>query len=272
MARKKSKTNKKAKNRKVITKSKAKTTKSSKKTAKGSGSSKKSSAKASQEIGRWNGHKFIVSPTLIRGFTDLTIKGGSDTKDKTKSKYNYVARKNGQPMEITLTVLLSAATGCDVRKEAIALVAEAEAGASDYFYIARKKLVSSKVILTSAQVKNVKIAHNGTFIYAQVSLTLKQTGKGGKDVSKASGKSGGSKKRSARGSGGGGGSSRYSGGSSSGSSSGTKQWSIGDLQEDTYKNKKVVSSANAEIARNKRNATRGATARKYRTWVKRGEM
>ena len=255
MARKKSKTNKKAKNRKVITKSKAKTTKSSKKTAKGSGSSKKSSAKASQEIGRWNGHKFIVSPTLIRGFTDLTIKGGSDTKDKTKSKYNYVARKNGQPMEITLTVLLSAATGCDVRKEAIALVAEAEAGASDYFYIARKKLVSSKVILTSAQVKNVKIAHNGTFIYAQVSLTLKQTGKGGKDVSKASGKSGGSKKRSAR-----------------GSSSGTKQWSIGDLQEDTYKNKKVVSSANAEIARNKRNATRGATARKYRTWVKRGEM
>lgn len=30
---------------------------------------------ATVQMGRWNGHKFIVSPTLIRSFNDLQIEG-----------------------------------------------------------------------------------------------------------------------------------------------------------------------------------------------------
>lgn len=48
------------------------------------------------EIGSWNGHSFTVSPTLIRGFTGLTIKGSSETEDKTSNSQKYVSRKKQQ--------------------------------------------------------------------------------------------------------------------------------------------------------------------------------
>ena len=206
---------------------------------------KSSSKKTSGEIGRWNGHRFIVSSKLIRGMEDLSIKGGIDTDAKTKKKQNYVARKNGQPLEISLTVTLMAATGCKVRDEALLLVCESQSGAKDYFYIARKKLVKCKLILTAATVKNVTFLPGGGMKSANVQLTLKQNGKGGKSVSGSSGSSGGSNKKSARG-------------------GGTSSWlqRAATITSNTSKNTKVkikgkVGAANSEIRRNVRNAKRG---------------
>ena len=154
-----------------------KNTKGKKIIAKSVKKKKKNKAGTSAEMGRWNGHKFIVSPTLIRSFSDLQIKGSCELQDKKNSTQGYVSRKGGNATEITLTIILSAYTGCNVRKEAMAFVREARAGKRDYFYVGGKKLVSYRLMLTAATVKNVEISHSKTWIYAKVTLTMQQCGK-----------------------------------------------------------------------------------------------
>ncbi len=131
------------------------------------------------EIARWNGHKFEVGSGLIRGFTGLSIKGSSETEDKTSDNQKYVTRKNGKPNEITLTAILNAATGCDVKKEAMDFVDEARAGKKDYFYVATKKLFTCQVMLTDATAKEVAMTNTGVWTRAEVTLTLKQCDKNG---------------------------------------------------------------------------------------------
>ena len=140
-------------------------------------SQKKTTAakKITKEIGRWNGHQFIVSPTLIYSFTDLTIKGSSELQSKDDSEQGYVSRKGSNPTEVTLTVHLNAMTGCNVRKEAMAFVEDAFNGKRDHFYVGNSKLVSSILMLTDAQVKEVEIAGDGkTWVRADVALTMKR--------------------------------------------------------------------------------------------------
>lgn len=129
------------------------------------------------EIALWNNHSFVVSPSLIRGFSDLTIKAGSSTNDKTSSSQTYVTRKNGNAYELSMTVGLSELTGCDVRNEAMTLLEEARTGKSDYFYIAGVKIVTCMLMLTSADVEEVEMNASGTWISCKVKLTFKQSSK-----------------------------------------------------------------------------------------------
>lgn len=150
------------------------------------------------EIGSWNGHSFVVSPTLIRGFTGLTIKGSSETEDKTSNSQKYVSRKNSKPSEITLTVELNAMTGCDVKNEALKFVDEARCGANNYFYLSGKKLISCKLMLTEASISETVIAPNGTWVSCKVKLTMKQCAKYDGTSSGSSGSSSSSKKTSTK--------------------------------------------------------------------------
>lgn len=129
------------------------------------------------EIASWNGHSFTVSPKLIRGFTGLTIKGSSETEDKTSDGQKYVSRKNSNPSEITLTAELNALIGCDVKNEALKFVDEARSGAKNYFYMGGKKLITCQLMLTEASVSETTIAPNGTWISCKVKLTMKQCAK-----------------------------------------------------------------------------------------------
>lgn len=129
------------------------------------------------EIAAWNGHSFVVSPNLIRGFTGLTIKGSSETEDKTSDGQKYVSRKNSNPSEITLTAELNALTGCDVKNEALKFVNEARSGAKNYFYMGGKKLIACQLMLTEASVSETTIAANGTWVSCKVKLTMKQCAK-----------------------------------------------------------------------------------------------
>lgn len=129
------------------------------------------------EIASWNGHSFTVSPKLIRGFTGLTIKGSSETEDKTSDGQKYVSRKNSNPSEITLTAELNALTGCDVKNEALKFVDEARSGAKNYFYMGGKKLITCQLMLTEASVSETTIAPNDTWISCKVKLTMKQCAK-----------------------------------------------------------------------------------------------
>ena len=144
------------------------------------------------EIASWNGHSFTVSPKLIRGFTGLTIKGSSETEDKTSGGQKYVSRKNSNPSEITLTAELNALTGCDVKNEALKFVDEARSGAKNYFYMGGKKLITCQLMLTEASVSETTIAPNGTWIGCKVKLTMKQCAKYDGTSSSSSGSSGGS--------------------------------------------------------------------------------
>lgn len=129
------------------------------------------------EIARWNGHKFEVTPSVIRSFTGLNIKGSSKTEDKESGGQGYVSRKQGQPKEISLTAHLSAQLGCDVQTEAMSFVNQATSGSKDYFYIGSKKLLTCSLMLTEASVSEIGITNGGKWVKADVKLTFKQCSK-----------------------------------------------------------------------------------------------
>ncbi len=171
------------------------------------------------EIGRWNGHKFEVSSSLIRSFTGLQIKGSSETEDKEDGSQKYVSRKKGKPVEVSFTIHLNARLGCDVRSEALKFVSEARAGKKDYFYVGNKKLVTCQLMLTDATVKEIGLINKGTWTQADVQVTMKQ-------CSKNDGASGGGS-----GSGGGGG---------GGGGNGSKKVSVKKTSTTTTKSTNIV--------------------------------
>lgn len=129
------------------------------------------------QMGKWNGHVFEVSPHYVMGFTELKIKACSETEDKEEGGEKYVSRKNGKPTEISLSAHLNAQLGCDVRKEALKFIDEAHEGASDYLYIAKKKPIPCKLMLTDANVEEITITQKGIWTNCVVKLTMKQCSK-----------------------------------------------------------------------------------------------
>lgn len=125
------------------------------------------------EIARWKGHKFVVSAKVIRSFTELQIKGSCET-EQNEDGDKVEKRKGSLPAEVSFTVNLHAMVGVDVRNEAMAFVDQAAAGAADYIYVGKYKLIPHKMMLTEATVTEISIAPNGTWISALVMLVLKQ--------------------------------------------------------------------------------------------------
>ena len=130
------------------------------------------------EIASWGGHRFEVRPGLIRSFTEMTLRGSAETEEKVSDNQKYVERKAGNGWEMTLTAVLSAYLGCSVRDEAIAFANDAKESRSEYFYMAGKKLVPEKLMLTEATVQDVEVAPDGVWVRANVQLILKQAEKG----------------------------------------------------------------------------------------------
>ena len=129
------------------------------------------------EIGRWGGRKFVVQSNLIRGFTGLTIKGSTETKDKTTDKQKFVERKNSNPTQVSMTVVLDGRFGIGVQEEALWFVEAAYNGKSDYMYINGEKLLPYQLMLTDAEVSETKLTPAAEWLSAQVKLTMKQCSK-----------------------------------------------------------------------------------------------
>lgn len=143
------------------------------------------------EIGSWHGHKFVVSPTLIRGFTGLSVTGESNIENKETGGQEYATRKSGKPIEINLTVELNRSTGCDVRGEALAFVSRARDGAKDYFYVGGSKLTACQLMLVKASVTETTFSPNATMTSAKVALTMRQCSKNDGSAASGGGSSGG---------------------------------------------------------------------------------
>lgn len=144
------------------------------------------------EVARWKNHKFEVSSNKIQGIKGFSLKGSSETENKTSSSQDYVTRKKGGPTEVSFTAILNAYAGCDVEGEAKAFVEDARKGEKDYLYISGKKLLTYQLMLTSANVDQVEISPSGKWVKAEVQLTFKQTQAGSSGSSGSSGKSTGS--------------------------------------------------------------------------------
>lgn len=239
------------------------------------GEEQETKAKAGKagEIARWNNHAFKVDKKSIRGFTNLQIKGSTETEDKVGSNQKFVSRKNSKPTEITLTAVLSAQMGCDVRKEAMQFVAEAYAGNKDFFYIGKSKLATYKLMLTDATVKNVVISPKGKWLSADVALTLKQcTQKNGSTAGVVDkGSSGDSDGGGGGGSGGGGGGgSKKKSTKKKGWFTKTKEGTTGEKKKETadkakewvdqHSKKETTRTAQDEIDRRKEQAQRARQA------------
>ena len=125
------------------------------------------------EIARWNGHIFEVSSSVVRSFSELTIKGSCET-EQNEDGDKVESRKGSLPAEVTLTINLHASVGVDVRNEAMSYVDQAAAGSSDYIYVGGYKLVPHRMMLTEANVSEVSIAPDGRWVSASVTITLKQ--------------------------------------------------------------------------------------------------
>ena len=177
--------------------------------------SRKSTKSTKVVVGKWGGHKFVVSKPKIYSFTDLTMKGSIETEDKLNDRTKYTAIKNSKPAEITLTIRMNAYFGVDVRKDAVLFVKQAQQGKADYFYVGTEKLIDCALMLTDASVKNVDISPSGVWVGADVQITLKQCDKSdlyGTPGSSSSGGSGGGGGGAFGGGGGGGGGGGDSGG------------------------------------------------------------
>jgi len=146
------------------------------------------------EIGRWRNYTFEVSPTLILGFTGLTLKGSTETEEKTSDGQKYVSRKAGKPIESTFTIKLTAQTGCKVREDALALVQDATNSEKGYFYVGGKKLIPAQLMLVEAEVSEISIGPGGQWISCDVGVTMKQCTKA--DNNAAPSQSTGTKKTS----------------------------------------------------------------------------
>ena len=167
---------------------------------------------AKKNVGRWHGHKFIVSSSKVMSFIGLQLKGSSETEDLIKGSEKFVKYKNAKPKEVSFTIKLNAFLGCDVKKEAKALVKESEQGIMDYLYIGRRKVMSCKLMLTEASVKEMAFSAGMKWLWADVAVTFKQSSTNdGSTDGKSTSSSGG-------GSGGGGGGGKKSGGGSGGGS------------------------------------------------------
>ena len=107
-------------------------------------------------MANWNGHTFVVSPGLIRSFTDLNIKGSCETTTKNTDKQKYVEHKYGEIPEVNITVPLNALTGVtNVYAEAMEYVREAQEGACAYFYLGSSKLIPAQMMLVNAEITEV---------------------------------------------------------------------------------------------------------------------
>ena len=148
----------------------------------GSNSSSPSSSSTSNSSNillEWNGHKFYVTPTKVVGYKSLQITASCETEDETNGGNKYVKKKNDGGYEVKFTAILDKRLGVsDVRAMAMHLAEDARTGAKSYVYNNGSKLFTPQMMGTGATVKNIVTAPNGTWISAEVDMTLKQCSKG----------------------------------------------------------------------------------------------
>lgn len=126
--------------------------------------------------------KLDTTENCAKLISELELSTDSDTDDKNAGKDGYIKYKNAKAAEVTLTVILDAGFGCDVRKETLTLIAAARTGDAHPLYLDGEKLMPWEMILTEAEATETQIGLGGEWVHAEVELTFQQGGKTDKNA------------------------------------------------------------------------------------------
>ena len=129
------------------------------------------------DIVKWGDIAFFCRADAIRGVRDISLSAQCETEDSTVDGQKFVKKKNSGGYAIQMTAVLNAFLGEDVQQTALALAEAARTGGTGYFYCGDNKLVPAQFMMTSAKVSDLKLAPDGTWISANVTLDLKQCSK-----------------------------------------------------------------------------------------------
>lgn len=135
------------------------------------------------DIIRWGDIAFFVSPNQIRGMKDFAISASCETGDSKMDGEKFIKKKNSGAYEVSMTAMLNAFLGENVRETVLKLTEAARLGEENYLYAADNKLLTCKLMMVSAKASNVHYAPDGTWTQADVALTLKQSTKSNGTIS-----------------------------------------------------------------------------------------
>lgn len=141
-------------------------------------------------IGKFGDFVFEIGESALL-FEGLKLSGDAETEDQEGDGQKYVSRKNGKPVEVSLTAILEASLGCDVEGTALAMVAAAQKGETHHLYLGEKRLFDFSLMLTKAATEEIQLSPGGKWVRTKVALTLKQAGMPEVESSGDSGDSGG---------------------------------------------------------------------------------
>lgn len=143
-----------------------------------SGAAASEAALAANALIQWYDVPFYANANEVRGFTEFSISGSVETEEKESDGTKYVSKKNSKGYEVGITAFFDRRLGIkDVKEEAMRLTYHAATGQTGYLYAQGRKLVTSALMLTNANVSNVIMSPNGTWISCEVAMTLKTSGK-----------------------------------------------------------------------------------------------
>lgn len=106
---------------------------------------------------------------------NLKMSAECETEEKTEDEQKYVSAKNGAPVQVNFSAILSAALGIDVKEEVASALHSAQRSVQDYFYMGGTKLFPFKLMMVKAETEEIQTAPSGVWVYAKVNVTLKQS-------------------------------------------------------------------------------------------------
>lgn len=126
-------------------------------------------------IGQWGAIRFEVTSSTAMLFQDMKLTADCETEERTEDEQKYIAAKAGKPVQITMTIMLHAALGIDVRGTMLLLFHSSQRGLEDYFYCGGQKIFPFKMMLTKATLDSLQTAPSGNWISAKADVTLMQS-------------------------------------------------------------------------------------------------
>lgn len=138
-------------------------------------------------IVKWDDVEFGLFGNQVYGIEDLSITGSCETEEHKEVTEKYVKSTASAPYEISMTGILDAQLGADVKKTALRLTEAARLSEKGYFYTGDSKLFACRFMMLSAEICDINMNPKGAWLSCKVKMKLKQCDKySGKDTSSSS--------------------------------------------------------------------------------------
>lgn len=125
-------------------------------------------------IAQFGSMRFEISADNAMLFADLKLSAGCETEDQSSNGQKFASYKEGKAAAITMTILLNAALGNDVRGTTEWLQHSAQRGVKEYMTLGGRKLYPFQLIMTKADADKIMIAPDGRWVSAEVSVSFTQ--------------------------------------------------------------------------------------------------